>query len=264
MKKSIIGFIFGVILTLSVSVAADTYYQFVASQNALYVDDVKVEYPMYNYQNTNYASIRGVAEALGLDIAVTDKRIDFTSKSLETVAKNCKDSCVMIYAKMPNGTTSQGSGWVYNGYVTTATHVIKGAREIQVFMDGSIYGVYGTIQYLDPDLDIAVIKASTNMPSVTLGDSDELKEGQRLVSITSPENAINAIDECVYSGKANYIEGIRMILSESSMLAGSSGGAIFDFDGNIVAITTAGASDVGELATAIPINEIKPILEKLK
>jgi S1-C subfamily serine protease len=264
MKKSVIGFIFGAILMLSVNVAADTYYQFVASQNTLYVDDVKVEYPMYNYQYTNYASIRGVAEALGLDIKVTDKRIDFTSPltDLETVAKNCKDSCVMIYAK--SGTTIQGSGWVYGDYVITAKHVVNGAREIQVFMDDSIYGVYGTIYYLDPDLDIAVLKADTKMPSVVLGDSSKLKEGQRLVSITSPQNAINAIDECVYSGKANYIEGIRMILSESNMLAGSSGGAIFDFDGNIVAMTTAGASDVGELATAIPINDIKPILEKLK
>lgn len=60
MKKLIIGFIFGAILMLSVNVAADTYYQFVASQNTLYVDDAKVEYPMYNYQYTNciYRNIR--------------------------------------------------------------------------------------------------------------------------------------------------------------------------------------------------------------
>ena len=45
MKKSVIGFIFGAILMLSVNVAADTYYQFIASQNTLYVDDIKVEMP---------------------------------------------------------------------------------------------------------------------------------------------------------------------------------------------------------------------------
>ena len=54
-----------------------------------------------------------------------------------------------------------------------------------------------------------------------------------------------------------------MKLSESTMIAGSSGGAIFDFDGNIVAIVR-GANNTGEIATAVPINKLKPILEKLK
>ena len=102
MKKSCIGFIFGAILMLSVNVAADTYYQFAKSENTLYVDGTKIEMPLYNYQYTNYASIRAVAEALGLDIKVTDKRIDFISPltDLETVVKNCKDTNV----------TQKGSG----------------------------------------------------------------------------------------------------------------------------------------------------------
>ena len=81
MKKSIIGFIFGFILALTITVGAQTYYQFIMSDNVLYVNGVKVEMPMYNYEYTNYASIRGVAEALGLDITVTGKRIDLTSKA---------------------------------------------------------------------------------------------------------------------------------------------------------------------------------------
>lgn len=263
MKKSIIGFIFGAILMLSVNVAADTYYQFVVSQNTLHVDDVKVEYPMYNYQYTNYASIRGVAEALGLDIKVTDKRIDFTSPltDLETVAKNCKDSCVMIYAYLPNGIISQGSGWVYNGYVITAKHVVKGAEKIDIFLDGYLYGVPGTIHYLDPKLDVAILQANTNMPSVTLGDSDKLNEGQKLVSITSPAGVQNAIDECINSGINHVDTGIYLTISETNMGGGSSGGAVFNHDGEIIAMSVKG-NDGGY--RAIPINDIKPILEKLK
>ena len=113
---------------LSVNVAADTYYQFEASQNILYVDDIKVEYPMYNYQYTNYASIRGVAEALGLDITVEGTRIDFTSKSLETVAKNCKDSCVMIYAKMPKRNDLTRFWMGLQRVCITAKHVVEDSR----------------------------------------------------------------------------------------------------------------------------------------
>jgi S1-C subfamily serine protease len=263
MKKSIIGFIFGAILMLSVNVAADTYYQFAASQNTLYVDGAKIEMPLYNYQYTNHAPIRAVAEAVGLDVKVTGTRIDFTSPltDLETVAKNCKDSCVMIYAYLPNGIISQGSGWVYNGYVITAKHVVNGAEKIDIFLDDSMYGVSGTIHYMDKTLDVAVIKSDTKLPSVILGDSNKLNEGQKLVSITSPAGVQNTIDECVNSGFAYFEEGTYLTISESSMDKGSSGGAIFNLDGELIAIANSG-NEGGQ--HAIPINDIKPILEKLK
>ncbi|NLB78757.1 MAG: serine protease [Clostridiaceae bacterium] len=262
MKKLIIGFIFGAILMLSVNVAADTYYQFVASQNTLYVDDAKVEYPMYNYQYTNYASIRGVAEALGLDIKVTDKRIDFTSPftDLETVAKNCKDSCVMIYA-YKGDMRYQGSGFIYNGYVITAKHVVDRAEKIDVFLDDSIYSISASIVPIDTDLDISVLKTYTTNPSVILGDSDKLIEGQKLVSITSPDGGKNTIDECVFSGKIYGYGKYFLNLSDTFMTGGSSGGAVFNYDSEILGIMSMGADGA---VSATPINDIKPILEKLK
>ncbi len=258
MRKIFVGFIFGAILMLSVNVVADTYYQFVASQNTLYVDDVKVDYPMYNYQYTNYASIRGVAEALGLDIKVTDKRIDFTSPltNLETVAKNCKDSCVMIYAYTDN-MRYQGSGFIYNGYVITAKHVVDGAEKIDVFLDDSLYSVSGTIHYFDPKLDIAVLKADTKMPSVVLGNSDKLIEGEQIISITSPKGIQNKIDECINSGIAYVENGTYLTISESSIESGSSGGGIFNFNSELIGM-------VSMTNYTIPINDIKQILEKLK
>jgi S1-C subfamily serine protease len=260
MKKSVIGFIFGAILMLSVNVAADTYYQFVQSQNTLYVDGVKVDIPLYNYNYTNHAPIRAVAEAVGLDVNVTGTRIDFTSKSLEAVAKNCKDSCVMIYA-YKGKTLMQGSGWIYNGYIVTAKHVVNGAEKIDVFLDGYLYGVPGTIHYLDPKLDVAILQTNTNMLSVTLGDSDKLNEGQKLVSITSPAGVQNAIDECINSGIDHLDTGIYLTISEANMNGGSSGGAIFNYDSEIIAMNIQG-NEGGH--GAIPINDIKPILEKLK
>jgi hypothetical protein len=259
MKKSVIGFIFGAILMLSVNVAADTYYQFAKSDNTLYVDGTKIEMPLYNYQHTNHAPIRAVAEAVGLDVTVTGTRIDFTSPltDLETVAKNCKDSCVMIYAYLPNGIISQGSGWVYNGYVITAKHVVNGAEKIDIFLDDSMYGVSGIIHYMDKTLDVAVIKSDTKLPSAILGDSNKLKEGQKLVSITSPQGTQNMIDECVNSGLGKYEDYTYLTVSENTIDGGSSGGAVFDYNGEMAAM-------VVKRNLAIPINDIKPILEKLK
>jgi len=260
MKKSIIGFIFGAILTLSITSAADTYYQFVASQNTLYVDDVKIEMPLYNYQYTNYAPIRAVAEALGLDIKVTGTRIDFTSPltDLETVAKNCKDSCVMVYAHTDKK-MKQGSGWAYNGYIVTAKHVIDGMERFYIQLDNSHFPVMCEVYYVDPDLDLAVLKTDTPISTVKLGDT--AKEGEKLVAITSPNSNKNAIDECVYSGMGNALYKDLFMVSEANLAPGSSGGAIFNYSSEIIGMVTRGG---GSEFLVIPINDIKPILEKLK
>jgi len=262
MKKSCIGFIFGVILTLTVSVGAQSYFQFIKSDNTLYVDGTKVNFDMYNYEYTNYASIRGVAEALGLDIKVTDKRIDFISPltDLETVVKNCKDSCVMIYAYNGNK-VSQGSGWIYNGYIVTANHVVEGAERIDIFFDDEKYSRSASIVPIETDLDVAVLKTYIAYPSVALGNSDNLKEGEKLISITSPGGSQNMIDECINSGLDWYDDMQYLSISESGMDSGSSGGAIFNYNSEIVAMNVMGG---GEAHQAIPINIIKPILEQLK
>jgi S1-C subfamily serine protease len=268
MKKTVIGFIFGLVFALSVSVAAETVYQFAASKYTLYVDGVKADRQMYIYQNTNYASIRSVAEALGLDVAVNGYRVDFTSKSLETVARNVKDSCVMIYAYLPNKAIRQGSGWVYNGYIVTAKHVVEGAEKIAVFPDDSDKGVWGSIHYLDLELDVAVIKADTGLPSVTLGDSDKLKEGEKLVSITSPAGSQNTIEECTFSKIEKFTTekytGDFLMITDTIMEGGSSGGALFNYDGDIVAMNIGYLDKTDDILTAIPIKSLKPILEKLK
>ena len=247
---------------LSVNVAADTYYQFAKSENTLYVDGAKVEMPLYNYQYTNHASIRGVAEALGLDITVTDKRIDFISPltDLETVSKNCKDSCVMIYA-YKDDMRYQGSGFIYNGYVITAKHVVDGAEKIDLFFDDSIYSTGASIVPVETNLDVAVLKTYTTNPSVVLGDSDKLIEGQKLVSITSPYGEKNSLEECTFAGVSYSFEQYFLNITDTFMVSGSSGGAAFNYDSELIGIMSMGAEGT---MSAIPINDIKPILEKLK
>jgi S1-C subfamily serine protease len=167
----------------------------------------------------------------------------------------------MIYAYNKDGTGSQGSGFVYNGYVITAKHVAEGTTKIDIFLDDNAYGVRGTIHYIDPVLDVAILKATTGKPSVTLGDSGELNEGEKIISITSPGGTQNLIDECINSGITQYDSGKFLTVSESSMDNGSSGGAIFNTRGEIVGIGCLGGGD-GNLA--IPVNDIKSILERIK
>jgi S1-C subfamily serine protease len=241
MKKSIISFLLGVVLTFSIMTYINTQAQPVQepapTPEIVYVTPTPMPTPTP-------------------EIIYKERLTD-----LETVVQNVKNSCVMIYSYHPDGTIEQGSGWVYNGYVITAKHVIDGAERIDIFTDDSKNGVAGGVEYVDPTLDVAVLRSARTLPSVTLGDADALKEGEKLVSITSPEGVQNSVDECVNSGKAYVDTGTFLTISETSMSGGSSGGAIFNHNSEIISMVTLG-NDGGYYT--IPINQIKPILEKIK
>ncbi len=267
MRKAVIGFIFGAFLTLSIGVAAVPEIL-----SARFTDDSFIyngqEYPMRiaaikaadEQWASTYIKVADMAKALGGRAYSTGTHIVIESGP-EYVARNCKDSCVMIYAYADK--KIQGSGWVYDGYIVTAKHVIEGAERIEVFPDDSIYGGYATVEYTDSEQDVAVLKLDRDLglPSVTLGDSDKLVEGQKLVAIASPAGVQNTIDECIYSGSAYTSSGMLMAVTENNLIGGSSGGAIFNLNGELAAMNIRG-NDGGNFA--IPINQIKPILEKLK
>jgi len=71
----------------------------------------------------------------------------------------------------------------------------------------------------------------------------------------------NAIDECVYSGMVRTREGTFLVITESNMSGGSSGGAVLDYNSKIIGMVKSG--DSGGYYV-IRINDIKPILENLK
>lgn len=264
MRKAVIGFIFGAFLTLSIGVAAVPEIL-----SARFTDDSFIyngqEYPMRiaaikaadEQWASTYIKVADMAKALGGRAYSTGTHIVIESGP-EYVARNCKDSCVMIYAY--GDKTVQGSGWVYDGYIVTAKHVIEGAEKIDIFIDDSIYGVSGTVHYIDPDIDVAILKADIDLPSVTLGDSDKLVEGQKLVAITSPKGCFNFLDECLFSG-VDYDDGQYWIgVSDTFMTRGSSGGAVFNEHSEIIGMACMGTEG---LNSAIPINDIKPILQKV-
>ncbi|MCB1561561.1 MAG: trypsin-like peptidase domain-containing protein, partial [Xanthomonadales bacterium] len=91
-------------------------------------------------------------------------------------------------APQPRDRTSMGSGFIISadGYVLTNHHVIDGADEVVVRLsdrrelDAEVVGS-------DARSDVAVLKIKgSNLPTVDLGDSRNLKPGQWVVAIGSP------------------------------------------------------------------------------
>src|SRR5580704_2953438 len=141
---------------------------------------------------------------------------------------------------------SLGSGVIVNpdGYILTNDHVISGASDIEVFtQDKKKYKakLVGT----DSMTDIAVLKIeASNLPSLTLGNSSNLKVGDVVFAIGDPfdvgETATMGIVSATGRGLGGAIERYEdFIQTDAAINPGNSGGALLDLHGDLVGINTA-------------------------
>ena len=178
----------------------------------------------------------------------------------------------------PVQTASSGSGFILttDGYIVTNYHVVEDAQTVKVTLyNGDEYDA----QYVggDEDYDIAVIKIeASGLQAVTLGDSEKLNVGDRVLAIGNP------LGDLTFSMSGGMVSSVNrtinvdgtpfnMIQTDTSINPGNSGGPLFDLRGNVVGVTTAKYS--GETVTgatiegigfAIPINDVREILSELR
>jgi len=161
-----------------------------------------------------------------------------------------------------------GSGVIYDaqGYLITNNHVVEGANAIDVVLaDGT--RLDAILVGRDPSIDIAVVKIDpTKVPAVaTLGDSDKIKPGQRVIAIGSPEALENTVTEGIISGTNRTIQAdpvtsyVGLIQTDAAINHGNSGGPLLDAGGVVIGINTLGIRDeqAEGLNFAIPINRVK-------
>jgi hypothetical protein len=150
-----------------------------------------------------------------------------------------------------------GSGFVVSTYGTAITnyHVIRGAYRATVkFADGTMGSVDGVDSY-DQDRDLAMIQLTPSPKTVLqFGDSDKLQVGDRVVAIGSPLGLQNTMSVGIVSGLRNGVIQISDPISP-----GSSGGAVFDRNGKVVAVAVAQMVGGQNLNFAVPINFAKPL-----
>ncbi|MFD7860294.1 trypsin-like peptidase domain-containing protein [Streptomyces microflavus] len=117
------------------------------------------------------------------------------------VAEAVSPSIVEISANSSAG-KSTGSGVIItaDGEIVTNNHVISGASEITVrTSDGKTYEA--EVVGEDPDKDLALIKLrdASGLKAATLGDSSEVKVGDEVVAIGSPEGLTGTVTSGVVS-----------------------------------------------------------------
>jgi len=182
-----------------------------------------------------------------------------------------------FFGQVPGATrkrveTSLGSGVIFSpqGHILTNHHVIRGADAIKVFLrDGrsAVAKVIGS----DPETDLAVLKVDLkNLPTITLGKSDQLRIGDVVLAIGNPFGVGQTVTMGIVSATGRSALGINtfenFIQTDAAINPGNSGGALVDAYGNLIGINTAIFSQTGGsvgIGFAVPTSLAKGVMEQI-
>ena len=169
-----------------------------------------------------------------------------------------------------------GSGFIIDkeGYIVTNSHVVAGARKIEVIFHDN-RKTEAKLIGRDDSSDIALIKVTPDKyltPSL-LGDSDKVEPGQLAFAIGAPFGLNRTFTVGTISAKERKLDNARFsrLQTDASINPGNSGGPLLNVYGEVVGINQSiispgrrsQAGSVG-IGFAIPINQARQIIEQLK
>lgn len=149
-----------------------------------------------------------------------------------------------------------GSGFVaFDGStIITNYHVMTSAYTCKISTNQDISYEVSKILCYSKEQDIAILQLAkdTGLQPLTLGDSSIIKKGETVVAIGSPLGIKNTVSTGVLSGRL-MADGMDVLQFTAPISSGSSGGALFDNNGNVIGITFASYDNGQNLNLAIPI-----------
>ncbi len=169
-----------------------------------------------------------------------------------------------------------GSGVIVseNGYIVTNNHVAgnKYSTCYVTLENGKVYN--GNVVWSDSDLDLAIVKINIKgLSYMSLADSDNIKVGQKVYAIGNPIgfefqrtvtsgiiSGVNRTIKIEENNKSAYME--NLIQTDATINPGNSGGPLINENGEMIGINSVKITSAEGIGFAIPINIIKPIIEK--
>ncbi|PZE20351.1 S1C family serine protease [Paenibacillus xerothermodurans] len=188
-------------------------------------------------------------------------------------------------ARRPDGGDSSGqlqpggmgTGFIFEktGYILTNEHVIEGADEIWVTVEGYEKPFKAELLGHSYDLDLAALKiqGDKDFPFLPLGSPDNVAVGDWVVAIGNPHGFDHTVTVGVLSAKERPIaipdsQGVReykhLLQTDASINPGNSGGPLLNMNGEVIGINTAVSAQAQGIGFAIPTSTISGVLDNLK
>lgn len=201
--------------------------------------------------------------------------------SIAEIAERIKPSVVNVVTELaprnlffetdpPQGA---GTGIVIDasGYILTNSHVVDGARSIEVvFADGR--KLVARVVGVDVRTDLAVLKVEgEGFVPAPLGDSDQLRVGDPVIAVgnalalpggpTVTEGIVSALERTIDAPGNRLLE--NLIQTDAAINPGNSGGPLLDASGRVIGVNTAIAGGAQNVGFAIAITTARTVIEQL-
>jgi serine protease Do len=173
----------------------------------------------------------------------------------------------------PHRSQSLGSGVICtaDGYILTNFHVVDDADDIRVNLADGRTEYSAKMVGADPQTDVAIVKINaTNLPAITMGDSDELRVGDVVLAVGNPFGVGQTVTMGIASavGRGGFgVEDVEdFIQTDASINPGNSGGALIDAHGRLIGLNAAILSRSGGnqgIGFAIPVNLARESMEQI-
>jgi Do/DeqQ family serine protease len=166
-----------------------------------------------------------------------------------------------------------GSGVIISqdGYIVTNHHVVDGAEEIKVELTDR-RSFKAKLVGSDPPSDLAVLKIeATDLPVLTLGDSDRVRVGDIVLAIGNPLGVGQTVTSGIISAKGRRT-GLSdgsfedFLQTDAAINQGNSGGALVSTNGELIGINSQILSPSGGsigIGFSIPANMARTVVEQL-
>lgn len=199
-------------------------------------------------------------------------KMDKTPDNTTELVSMIKPGTVLIENKIDTANGGIGTGFILkDNVIVTNNHVIEGKGKITVVSSNSSRRYDAEVVHTDSIVDLAVIKlkdwdkfvAEEHPVNLILGNSEEAKEGSKVVVVGHPWGLTWTVSEGIISSKSRrmgqnpkYIDQI-----DAKIFQGNSGGPIFNEDGEIVCVSELMLTgEGGSYGFCIPSNLVKKVL----
>ena len=158
-----------------------------------------------------------------------------------------------------------GSGVILDssGVIATNVHVLEDSTTVSIkLQSGDVYRFDSmTLIASDEVKDIAIIKIpGFELSAAKLGNSNSARLGQDVFAMGAPAGYEGTVSRGIISAIRDSGEGFKLLQIDAAISPGSSGGALFNTDGELIGIVVGYIEDAQNLNFAIPINYYRGLL----